>query len=574
MTAAGDPDKVIKAKKVIIAAVIGLVIIFSAFAIASFVINQISNATNANPPSPAGPKPPTPWNWSSQYSYIGGFKDDSVGDDGWVVNVGWNYTGTLGIPASATLHAKGYAKNSGSVINAMDFYSRLASETNFSPVSAFAISADQEVVSNVYAPWNTSASNIGDQFLARITVTAPGDSFQSNVLNTKIKPIHCFNGVQDASQGETGVDCGGECGACAGDPCDADTDTPICDADNAMCATGVCDIGGGCVCARVPEIIYISPADDPNKDTNYDEPATWNDDIPNGAPGNYITIWGRYFGNEPGEIRFNDTVANLSLKSGCDDTWTYYQIIVEVPNLPQGDYNVQVFNDSGLGSNTKTFSINNIERPGICSAYNLTKFEASGIKINSGKAGDEVVSVGNNYPLNDAAGDFFWYFSTKEFNADTDSWNTVLLEHNNNTTVWNWDREENLKDYVPTNRKGRSSSRVYNISNSQYSNYYKFLVSPGELGDPCGYDTALCARDTNTCQEGLVCDNDSCTCQLAPNICGDGILGPEEACDIVSNSYAFTTAGCSVRIMIWVKVKLAVLVIVSSILPLANFPAS
>ena len=539
MTAAGDPDKVIKAKKVIIAAVIGLVIIFSAFAIASFVINQISNATNANPPSPAGPKPPTPWNWSSQYSYIGGFKDDSVGDDGWVVNVGWNYTGTLGIPASATLHAKGYAKNSGSVINAMDFYSRLASETNFSPVSAFAISADQEVVSNVYAPWNTSASNIGDQFLARITVTAPGDSFQSNVLNTKIKPIHCFNGVQDASQGETGVDCGGECGACAGDPCDADTDTPICDADNAMCATGVCDIGGGCVCARVPEIIYISPADDPNKDTNYDEPATWNDDIPNGAPGNYITIWGRYFGNEPGEIRFNDTVANLSLKSGCDDTWTYYQIIVEVPNLPQGDYNVQVFNDSGLGSNTKTFSINNIERPGICSAYNLTKFEASGIKINSGKAGDEVVSVGNNYPLNDAAGDFFWYFSTKEFNADTDSWNTVLLEHNNNTTVWNWDREENLKDYVPTNRKGRSSSRVYNISNSQYSNYYKFLVSPGELGDPCGYDTALCARDTNTCQEGLVCDNDSCTCQLAPNICGDGILGPEEACDIVSNSYAF-----------------------------------
>lgn len=538
MTAAGDVNKVVKAKKVIIAAVIGLVIIFSAFAIASFVINQISNATNPNPPGP-GPEPPTPWDWSSQYSYIGGFKDDTIGDSGWAVNIGWNYTGTLGIPASDSLQAKGYAKNINSVISAMDFYDMPDGATNFSLVSAFDILADQEIVSNVYASWNTSAYNINDNPFAKIMVTVPEDDFQSNALSALIRPIHCFNGVQDSDQGETGVDCGGECGACPGDPCDADTDTPVCDADNSMCATGVCDIASGCVCAQVPEIIYISPADDPNGDTNYDEPSTWVDDIPNGAPGNYITIWGRYFGNQPGEVRFNDQIANLGLKDGCDDTWTYYQIIVEVPELPQGDYNVQVFNDYGLGSNTKTFSINNIERPGICSAYNLTEFDASGIKINSGKDGDEVVSIGNNYPLSDSAGDFFWYFSTKYFDDDTDSWVIDLIEHNNNNTVWNWDGEENLKDYVPTNRKGRSSVRVYNAGNNQYSNYYKFLVSPGELGDPCGYDTALCAMDTITCQPGLVCDGISCTCQLAPNICGDNLLGPEESCDIVGGSYDF-----------------------------------
>ncbi|HNW09123.1 MAG TPA: pilin [bacterium] len=47
MTAAGDDGKVDKAKKIIYAAVIGLVIIFSAYAIASFVFEQISEATGA-----------------------------------------------------------------------------------------------------------------------------------------------------------------------------------------------------------------------------------------------------------------------------------------------------------------------------------------------------------------------------------------------------------------------------------------------------------------------------------------------------------------------------------------------
>ncbi len=47
MTAAGDDSKVDKAKKMIYSGIIGIVIIFSAYAIASFVINQISTATGA-----------------------------------------------------------------------------------------------------------------------------------------------------------------------------------------------------------------------------------------------------------------------------------------------------------------------------------------------------------------------------------------------------------------------------------------------------------------------------------------------------------------------------------------------
>ena len=49
MTAGGDPGKVDKAKKLITQAVIGLIIVVSAYTISSFVITQISGATAAAP---------------------------------------------------------------------------------------------------------------------------------------------------------------------------------------------------------------------------------------------------------------------------------------------------------------------------------------------------------------------------------------------------------------------------------------------------------------------------------------------------------------------------------------------
>jgi hypothetical protein len=46
MTAMGSPEKVDEAKKIIIAGVIGLIIIFAAYAIAQFVINAIVSGTS------------------------------------------------------------------------------------------------------------------------------------------------------------------------------------------------------------------------------------------------------------------------------------------------------------------------------------------------------------------------------------------------------------------------------------------------------------------------------------------------------------------------------------------------
>ncbi len=52
MTSAGNPEKIEKAKKILINAVIGLLIILMAFAIASFIINLLLEATGLGPPGP------------------------------------------------------------------------------------------------------------------------------------------------------------------------------------------------------------------------------------------------------------------------------------------------------------------------------------------------------------------------------------------------------------------------------------------------------------------------------------------------------------------------------------------
>lgn len=47
MTAAGNEDKVAEAKKLMAAGVIGLIIILAAFALATFILNNLINVTNA-----------------------------------------------------------------------------------------------------------------------------------------------------------------------------------------------------------------------------------------------------------------------------------------------------------------------------------------------------------------------------------------------------------------------------------------------------------------------------------------------------------------------------------------------
>ncbi len=60
MTAAGNPDRVEKAKKILISAIIGLAIIFSTFAIVSFIIKALTGEFWPGPGGPGGPGPTPP----------------------------------------------------------------------------------------------------------------------------------------------------------------------------------------------------------------------------------------------------------------------------------------------------------------------------------------------------------------------------------------------------------------------------------------------------------------------------------------------------------------------------------
>ena len=508
MTSGGDPNKIDKAKKTLISAVIGLIIILSAFIIASFVINSLQVAlcqgdncvTASCPTPPCTPtcaNPPCTPGTSNQFTYINKFKDNSLS---WSRTIGSGFNGTVNMPASATLEVGAYAKNRSGTINGLELFTA-SLDSAFSAQSTFAnVPTDQEVVSDVYASWNSLAYVIGDQYKAKISALFSGNrTIESREVKTIVRPTHCFNNISD--QGETGIDCGGEpevlgddyCGACDGGTCQEDSD----------CASGVCLPDG--VCAMTPIIDYISPATDPNEDTNFNVANTLDDDVGNGAPGNFITIWGRNFGDEPGEITFTNnngdiSIVSLDLPAVCasTDNWQTYQIVIQIPELGQGDYQINVYSTSGLGSNNRAFVINNIERPGICE-----------VNPNRGVYDDTTNIFGNNFPLSGVQ-NVVWYFRPT---------NVV-------STAANWTATQTT-DTFPENKKGQSSIRVYN--GAEYSNYFKVLISAGGLGDPCGYDSYSCATDTVSCQTGLSCEADSCTCQVSTaQVCQPNTI---KACD-------------------------------------------
>lgn len=501
MTAGGDPVKVEKAKKILVAAIIGLIIILSAFTIVSFVISAIQDALGPGD-DPGGGCPGCPGGTSNQYSYISGFREDTIG---WSQSIGWTFHGVMSIPASVDLEAKGYARNRGGEIEAMELNIAPDGDDFVYESDFLNIPADQEIVEDIYAGWDTGSYNANDRYKAKILVSAPGISgFESSELDTIIRPLHCFNGVQDGALGETGVDCGGDCGGCPGDSCDSISSSPVCDPDDDLCRYGICD-PVSCICPINPEITYISPADDVEGDTDFDDPDTWDDDVPNGAPGNYITIWGVGFGDQPGEVWFDNVPANLDLYDGCDDTWKSTQIIAEVPDVSFGNHDVTVITTDGLVSNIKVFVANDIERPGIC-----------GINPYFGAYPATTTPMGINFPLSSPQ-EVVWSFGS------TDLVSTFETDWTENSVV----------DTVPDNRSGGAGVRVYG---GEYSNYIRFLASRGGLGDPCGLDvdqnTGVCSAQ-EVCQSGLVCDYTSdCTCQLPVSACDyDGELDDGEACD-------------------------------------------
>ena len=281
MSSNGNMEQVEQAKKTLIAASIGLVVVMASFGIAQFVLNSLYNATDATGGSPGGPGPvipgpgPQPFSCDSNSLQIGCQADNIICDNKFGVGL-----------------------------------------------------------------------------------------------------YYCSTDCLCVRRGDVG------------EPCDADESTPECDPEDLLCMQDLrCDTDT-CTCAGAPVIRWISPVggfcdDDMSVSCRSDSDCpsgSCNQNNPNGAPGNFVTIGGDHFGDVPGTVYFwggSDftVVAPFpdSVNSNCTRNWTNDQIVVVVPSGAQPGP-VRVVRPDSMGDATDDsrgplvadFITPTIDRPGLC----------------------------------------------------------------------------------------------------------------------------------------------------------------------------------------------------------------
>lgn len=176
----------------------------------------------------------------------------------------------------------------------------------------------------------------------------------------------------------------------AGDSCDANLTNGTCDADNNLCGQYLSCNPTTCLCFGPPVITEISPVggfcqDNPNKacSKDFDCGTTCNLNTPNGAPNNFITIYGKSFGvysSSTSKVIFEgagnpvEGRQPVELNPSCINTWQDNQIVIAVPGgAATGP--IKVINKDNLSDETNNdygpkipdFQVNTIVRPGLCS---------------------------------------------------------------------------------------------------------------------------------------------------------------------------------------------------------------
>ncbi len=169
------------------------------------------------------------------------------------------------------------------------------------------------------------------------------DNSAEDSVSVHINPAHCGNGVQD--EDETGLNCGGSCGACVNNYCDTDLD----------CAAGHCVDNK---CTAVPEITSVSPGD--------------------GKVGSWILISGTSFGFTQGQVFFSGAQGTLLAATvvECSDGWWDDSVLVEVPEgtvdgpiilrTSNGSEDSTAYVEGGYGPTITDFVVSETVRPGLC----------------------------------------------------------------------------------------------------------------------------------------------------------------------------------------------------------------
>jgi len=256
-----------------------------------------------------------------------------------------------------------------------DFFTLSAQANDDSAISIVEFYVDNEFV-GVVAPeeltnsflasleWEVPLDQVGTHSVYATAYDVDDNQADSAAKNFTIPVAHCCNGILDIEDGETDVDCGGECGGCAGDDCTTSAD----------CAGDFVCLGG--VCTSLPTITGLSHEE--------------------GAAGNILTIWGSGFGSYVegvSKLQFtdNDNTATDSMTVdgqtyGLIDagvacnmafSWTNTEIKVKVPE--EADTGpIKMSNADGLWDHTLNdrgwigdFVINpEISWPGLCNVVN------------------------------------------------------------------------------------------------------------------------------------------------------------------------------------------------------------
>jgi cysteine-rich repeat protein len=214
------------------------------------------------------------------------------------------------------------------------------------------------------------AFEVGPTYVVEVVAYDIDGNRATDTVKFRVVPPSCLNGELDT--GEVAVDEGGVCGGGVGSSCTTQSDCSYwykcLDSQN-----NVCNGAGSCFCKAVP---YIS-------DVQY----------MNGAPGNWVTIFGRNFGSTPGTVQFDyDLNGNGSIDSSVNaslaqcrqgGSWNDSWIVAQVP-LPaevdseEGVVNspaISISDSNGLSDSTNDlfgptlglFTYNNTQRPNLCS---------------------------------------------------------------------------------------------------------------------------------------------------------------------------------------------------------------
>lgn len=136
------------------------------------------------------------------------------------------------------------------------------------------------------------------------------------------------------------------------------------------CPGSTCNLQGPNASRCTPVINNFSPAD--------------------GAPGTWVSLNGCYFGNQWGQVKFNNAADFLPPGGACGITWSDKQIIAEAPAGIMGSGKLKVtenrIQDAQSAESAAVFTVNDTVHPGLCK-----------VEPDYDKVGASVKLVGKNF---------------------------------------------------------------------------------------------------------------------------------------------------------------------------------